>query len=492
MRQRRRLLVTLFAALAATACTTNPVTGRRELLLMSTQEEARAGAQAAAQVKQEMGLVPLPALTAYVRAIGERLARHSPRQDVTYRFAVADAPEPNAFALPGGYIYVTRGLLELTNSEAELANVIGHEIGHVAARHAAQRQTQALGANVLSALGTILAGAAGGAQAAQVVGSLGQVAAAGYVASYSRDQERQADAIGQDLAAKAGWDPAAMASFLHTLERYSALQGQRSGGIPTFLQSHPLTSERVRAATLRAAKLDREPAPPIAGSRGAFLKRIDGVVVGPDPRDGVFQGSHFVQPVLGFALDFPAGWATQNGRQAVGAVSPARDAQVLLETQGRGDDPARAAALFADHAGIALQQGTALRIGGLPAYHAAAVVKTGSGSVGADLTWIALGETLYRITGAASLSRFSAYTSTFRRVAASFRSVGGAEVEGIRTLRLRAVQVRRGETLASFDRRTGNAWSPAMTAVANGLGEPARLSAGEWLKIARPGPLQLP
>ncbi len=160
------LFLLAVAVWSAVGCAVNPVTGRRELVFMSPAREAALGAQAAAEVEAGIGLLDDPALTAYVSELGERLARHSPRRNVTYRFYVADMPEPNAFALPGGYIYVSRGLLALANSEDELANVIGHEIGHVAARHAAQRETQAIGAGVLTALGSRAAGAAGGDAAA--------------------------------------------------------------------------------------------------------------------------------------------------------------------------------------------------------------------------------------------------------------------------------------------------------------------------------------
>src|SRR5690606_25608101 len=157
-RRPARCALPLVSALLA-ACTTmvNPVTGQREVTLMSPQQEVAAGREAAAQVAEQIGLVEDPALQRYVEAIGQRLAAASPRRDVQYRFAIADMPEPNAFALPGGWIYVSRGLLAYANSEDELANVMGHEIGHVAARHAAQRQTRATGVGLLSALGTLAA-----------------------------------------------------------------------------------------------------------------------------------------------------------------------------------------------------------------------------------------------------------------------------------------------------------------------------------------------
>jgi predicted Zn-dependent protease len=204
----------LASCLLLLACVTNPVTGREELVLMSPSREAAVGREAAAQVADEMGLVEDAALLAYVRGLGARVAAHSPRKDVSYQFAIANMAETNAFALPGGYIYVSRGLLALARSEDEVANVLAHEVGHVAARHAAQRETQALGVGLLSMLGTLGAAALGGQAAAAVAQQLGQVAGAGLIASYGRDQEREADDVGQRMARAAGFDPGGMVTFL--------------------------------------------------------------------------------------------------------------------------------------------------------------------------------------------------------------------------------------------------------------------------------------
>ena len=236
----------------ALACAVNPVTGQREVVLLSEAQEAQLGRESAAQVEEQMGIVDDPAMAGYIRELGARLARHSPRRGVDYRFAIADMGVPNAFALPGGYIYVSRGALVLANTEAELAGVIGHEIGHVAARHSVQRQTRSVGVGLLTLLGVVAAGAAGGEQAAQTVGQLGQVAGAGLIATYGRDQERQADQVGQELAARAGYDPAGVAGFLASLGRETQrLSGGRSRQ-PSFFDSHPLTDERVATTGARA------------------------------------------------------------------------------------------------------------------------------------------------------------------------------------------------------------------------------------------------
>jgi predicted Zn-dependent protease len=493
----RLLLVGLAFALGACATAYNPVTGRTELTTMSPQRESQLGRQASLEVEREIGLVRAKKLTAYVDGIGQRLATASPRRDVPYQFAVANMAEANAFALPGGYIYVSRGLLALANSEDELANVLAHEIGHVAARHAAQRDTRATGVGVLSALGTIAAAALGGAEAAQMVGQLGQVAGAGLIASYSREQERQADEIGQKIAAQSGWDPAAMASFLATLDREGQAHAKGVTRRPSFLDSHPAAGERARAAQQRAAELqrsgfaDRDAGQgPIAATRADFLRRLEGLQLGPDPREGVFRDEHFLHPILGFAIDFPRGWQTRNVRRAVGAQSPRRDAVVVLESQGPREEPRTAARRwFAAHGAVQLVESGAVRIGGWPAYRAVGEARTQQGVTALMLTWIAHPKGTFLLTGMTSVSAWRSHAGTFERVASSLRPLSAAERNSITDLRLRVVEARAGETLAALGRRTNNRWSLDETALANAWPRDARLERGRLVKIAIAVPL---
>ena len=187
-------------------CAVNPVTGKSEVALISAEEEQELGTQEADKVKKSMGLIDDPEIVAYVKAVGRRLAEHSPRKDVDYTFHIVDMEVPNAFALPGGYVYVSRGLLVLVNSEDELAGVMGHEIGHVAGRHAVQRVTRSVATSPFR-IATGIAGAAASIVAPRVgntIAGVGQVASAMVIAPYSRDQEREADRVGQEMAAKRG------------------------------------------------------------------------------------------------------------------------------------------------------------------------------------------------------------------------------------------------------------------------------------------------
>jgi predicted Zn-dependent protease len=471
------------ALLALLGCTVNPATGQREIVLMSAQEEARAGAEAAKQVEQEMGLVRDAALAAYVQAVGSRLAALSPRRDVEYRFHVVNMPESNAFALPGGYIYVSRGLLALSRSEDELANVLAHEIGHVAARHSAQRQTRAAGVGLLSVLGTIAAGALGGAGAAQTVAQLGQVAGAGLIASYGRDQEREADRIGQQVAARAGYDPAAMSTFLSSLQRETELVLGRSPR-PSFLDSHPSTPERVANAASLAKTLQRAPAAGIAATRAAYLARLEGLLVGPDPAGGLVRDSVFLHPKLDFRIRFPAEWQVQNTDNAVAAIAPRGDAGLQLQLQGRGSDPREAARQFLANQRVEIVDSGSIRIQSLAGYRVRAIGATQQGGrVGADMVWIAYRGMIYRLQGIAPEKSFLSYADLFQKSALSFRPLTPDELALCRERRLHVVAAREGETIAELSTRSGNAWSAAETSVMNGLNLASRLHASEPVKV---------
>jgi len=479
--------VALLSALVA-GCAINPVTGRPELTTMSSEREAAVGREAAQQVEQEMGFVDAPALQAYVERVGQRLAVHSPRKDTPYAFHVVEMAEPNAFALPGGHIYVSRGLLALVNSEDELANVMAHEIGHVAARHAAQRETRATGVGILSTLGTLAAAVLAGGAAAQAVGQLSQVAGVGYIAAYSRDQERDADQIGQRIAAESGYDPAGMTRFLATLEAWTQLEpgGSRR---PSFLDSHPATPERVAATKQRAGTLQTADAPPVAPSRVAFLGELEGLRVGPNVEEGVFEGTTFLHPGLDLQLRFPEGWRTQNQRTAVVAGAPEGDALIGLELQGPGDDPRSAASAVAQHDGLRPAESAAFRAAGGEGFYFLAPVPMQQGQAVGWIGFVAYAGRVYRVTGLASTQTWRARVPGFEAAAASLGPLSSAERGSLRDQRLRIVRAGAKDTLATLASRAGGGWSLQQTAVANGLSPEARLEAGWPVKVVVAQPL---
>ncbi|MEZ4214954.1 MAG: M48 family metalloprotease [Myxococcota bacterium] len=462
-------------------CSTNPVTGREEIVLMSEEREDEIGKQAAVEVAAQLGIVDDPKLHEYVNAIGQELASLSPRSDVEYEFEVVEMEEPNAFALPGGYVYVSRGLLALANSEAELANVIGHEIGHVAARHAAQRDTVQKAATILSILGMAAAVATSGDGRAVLAS---QYLGAGIVASYSREQERQADRVAIELTAKAGIDPGGMARFLKQLDNATRLQTGASRA-PGFFDSHPATPERFAEATTRAQVERWSPGFSIAKSRREFLERIDGIVVGPAAKEGVFRENIFLHADMRFALRFPHGWRQLNLRDRVVAVSPGGDAITALELAGAGDDPRAAAAAYARANQLGLDDAAPIRIGDLHAFRARSTVRTGNGFVDALLTWVAYDGQIYLLTAGTPAGAFPKYEGILRSFARGFRPLREADLAQIDELRLRIVEAKEGDTLAALSEREGNAWNLNELAVANAMFVGDALEAGQLVKIAR-------
>ena len=471
------------AAVVSAGCAINPVSGRPEFVLVSAAKEKEIGAEAAKDIEQTMGLVDDAALVAYVESVGQRLAAQSPRRDVVYHFFVADAPEPNAFALPGGYVYVTRGLLALVNTEDELACVIGHEIGHVAARHSVQQVSR-------SAPFAIITGITAGVTSlaspllGQVVGGVGGLASGLILSPFNRDQEREADRIGQQLSAKTGWDPIAMSTFLQTLSREENLRGETSRRF-SFLASHPSTPERVSNTQAYARELTRVAEAPITPTHDAFLRRLDGIVVGPLAADGVFDGRAFLHPDLDFTVRFPENWKTQNSRSQVAAAAPDGNALIILNGVAKGDDPLDGARALEKAAQAPVVDKTSrTTIGGLKAARTRLTARSDSGPLSVEFAWIAYRGHIYQLAGMTPIGNAGQLTPVFDAVAESFRALRPAERAGIREDRLRIIEARSGESLGNLVSRAKGTWSPEMTAVANALTVQDQLDKGQPVKVA--------
>ncbi len=464
----------------------NPVTGRREVVLVSRDQEQAAGREAAAQVADAMGIFADARLTAYVASVGQRVAARSPRENVDWRFEIVDQESPNAFALPDGHIYVSRGLLELANSEDELAGVLAHEVVHVAARHHAQQQTRATGVGLLS-LPAVLAGAVIGGPVGQVVQAPLIVLGSGIVASYSRDQEREADRVGQRLAAEAGYDPGALAGYLSSQARWSEGREARTRE-PGFFDTHPSTPERVEAAREHAGTLPRRTVAGLASGREAFLRRIDGLLVGGNPAEGVFEGARFLQPDLMFSLRFPEGWQTLNARSHVGAFSPDGKASVVLEIEGPGSDPQAAAramlAEIARDAPLELLAAESSSIAGRPAFRAEALAGRRGRVTYLHLTWIAHAGLIHLVAGVADAAHARTHQVALASAAGSFRPLQASERASIRERRLRLARTRAHEGLAALVRRTGCAWDAETVALVNALPTDVEPGPDRLVKIA--------
>jgi predicted Zn-dependent protease len=458
------LVIFLLLAVAAVGCGGGvPPRPHREVILSSEAVDEKVGEEASQEVTAQLGLVQDPALTAYVDQLGGRLARHAPRGRFRYHFGIVDQDAPNAFALPGGYVYVSRGLLVLTNSEDELANVISHEIVHVAVRHAAARQAVIRG----------------------IPGPF-QFFAQGHIAGYSREQEREADRLGQGLAGVAGFDPNGMATFLKDLEFTERLHLGTSR-LPSFFDTHPATTERVAAASGRARMVSWQRSPGIAKDRADYLRRLEGLVVGMSAAEGVFRNQRFLHPDLDFTVRFPDGWETMNTHVAVGAVSPRHDAQIVLEGQGTGDDPEKAAAEYlkrGERRNFKIESAAPLEIGSYPAYRVVGKTPTPYGWLPIAVTWIVRDDAIFRFTGLSAPGTFGHYESTFANVARSFRPLPPQLRSSVRETRLHLVEANEGESLKGLSERTGNEWDIQTTAVMNDVFANEPLGSSQLIKIA--------
>lgn len=339
---RRIIWTTVLGSALLTACgstVVNPVTGEEERTVMTESSEIAEGQKAHPQVLAEYGAYPDPAVQAYVSSLGKRLAAQSHRTQLEWHFTVLDSPEINAFALPGGYVYVTRGLMAYMDSEADLAGVIGHEIGHVTARHGAQRatrqQTAGLGVLAASVLGAVLE-SQGVSGAGQMAGQVSQTVAAGYVASYGRDQELQADSLGAEYLARVRYDPRNMVDVITVLknqERFAADQAQAEGrpapAQGNWLASHPSNDQRLQMITQLSSQYKDQGNYSDEG-RTRYLKVLQGVSFGDSASQGLTRGRNFFHAPLGFALTAPVGWRILNEQDKLSLINAAGDAAMVV------------------------------------------------------------------------------------------------------------------------------------------------------------------
>jgi predicted Zn-dependent protease len=428
--------------------------------LSTPYDDERVGREVAKQAEAEYGLVEDPELNAYVKAIGRRLARDAPGYGFDYRFAIVDDTTPNAFALPGGYIYVSRGLLALSNSEEELAGVLGHEIAHVALRHSAARQ--GLGPPSFFTPIKVLK-----------------------IYSFSRELEHTADRVGQGLAGVAGYDPRGITDFLAGLDGVERLRLGASR-LPSFFDTHPGTVTRVSETAQRAGEIAWNPKPGIAGDRAGHLGKIEGLVVGPSGRQGVFRGTRFLHPDLAFTIRFPNGWNPHNTNRAVGAVSRDRRGQVFLEQGGRGRDPAAAAQAWAEEGakeGLRVDSRKSIKLVGRDAVRLEGGVRSSGGSLRVLATFVPWRGSIYRIVGVSHSIR--RHESLFVNVARSFRPMTPELLAEVRELRLRLIEAQPAETLIDLAKRGGTDWTAAQLGVLNGVQPSHRFEGGELVKITK-------
>lgn len=301
------------------SCAVNPVTGKKELMLISEQGEIELGQKTDKEIKTQFGIYDDAKLNSYVAEIGKNLAPHTHRPHLEYHFAVLDSPVTNAFAVPGGYIYVTRGILAMFNSEAELAAVLGHELGHVNARHSIKKLSQAIMFQIGLAVGSALS------ETFQKISGLAGIGIQLLFLKFSRDDEREADRLGIEYARKGGYNPEKMVDFFQSLEKLGDLSEGHT--LPGFLSTHPLTSERIENAKNMVVPEDNK----LKVLQNTYLSRIDGMIFGNDPRQGYVEENAFYHPQMRFTFSFPRDWNIQNQPSQV--ILSSKDGKAVLILQ---------------------------------------------------------------------------------------------------------------------------------------------------------------
>lgn len=471
-------------ALAAFSCSTNPATGRPSFTgLMTPADEVRIGREQNAQLLEAFGgAYDNAALSAYVSKIGGALADKAERKDLTYTFTVLDSPIVNAMALPGGYIYVTRGLLALAGNEAELAGVLGHEIGHVTARHHAQRESRQTVAGVASLGVTILGAMAGGPLANQT-----QMLAGAFLASYTRDQEYEADLLGIRYMNAAGYDPKAMSTFLAKLNAWTSLQetilGRDSKDRLDYLATHPNTEDRVREALAAAGLAPSTKAPIIGIDR--YLDRIDGILFGEPLASGIIRGRKFLHPDMRIRFEVPVGYELFDSPQAVYAVGP-DNSQIVFDS---AKVPAGLSIL--EHLGqgarkMGLGEASAIKVDSYEAATAWGLVPTNRGQMSFRIVALRVApDRVYRFRFILPKKSLSATLSPDEQsILASFATMTTKEAAQIKPQRMRVVTTVKGDTVEKLaDRMDFETLKLQRFQVLNGLVITGKLKTGTRVKI---------
>lgn len=466
---------------------TSPQAGTDDFVLMSESQEKAIGAREHSNIIAQFGGVyDDPQIGGYIAAITGTLVKNTNKPGADITITVLDSPVVNAFALPGGYVYVTRGLMALANNEAEVAGVIGHELGHVMARHGAKRHTQAVGAQIfggiLGAVAGQILGGLGGQIANQAIG----IGAAGYLAGYSRDQEYEADQLGARYLAKAGYDPYAMASFLKTLNAQNALHAKLTrnsydGGRVDFFSTHPATEKRVRKA-ISEANISGVSAGARPLNREAYLNTINGMVYGDNPQQGFVRDRTFIHPELGFKFTVPEDFHLENSPARVFAQGPNNSFIQFDGADGSefsGSMKRYIKKVWADNTRVNNLE--SLSLNGMPA--AKATTQDGQGNV-LRLVAIRFDDTsIYRFILGAPRSKAGKFAGRFESTVQSFRRISANEGQGVAPYRIEVRSVRAGDTVSSLAREIPfTNYLEERFRVLNGLHDGEGLRPGEMIK----------
>ena len=459
------------------SCATNPVTGKRQVALISEEQEIAMGIDADPQIVAQFGLYEDAQLQAFINEKGKQMAAISHRPELNYTFRIVDSEVLNAFAVPGGFVYFTRGIMAHFNNEAEFAGVLGHEIGHITARHSVSQQSKA----ILGQIGLI-----GAMVISPELAQFGEAASQGLgllFLKFGRDAERQSDDLGVEYSTKIGYDARQMAGFFNTLQR----QGEKSGAqeLPDFLSTHPNPGDRNTAVAREATEWQRKtPGTSYAVNRNEYLRRIDGLIYGEDPKGGYLENSVFYHPVLKLQFQVPQGWNYQNTPQRVN-MAPKDGKAMMFLSLAQGADLQAAASATLQAYKLQVVGSREITVNGLPALMVEGQQQQQQGGIIRTLSYfIQHGGNIYHLIGVAGAADFNNYSAYFSNTMQSFRPLTDPAKLNKKPQRVRVKAVRQEGTLEqalrSFnvpDRRLEE------LSILNGMARTDRVNPGMLIKV---------
>ncbi|GJM05709.1 MAG: hypothetical protein DHS20C09_17050 [marine bacterium B5-7] len=427
--------------LAISSCAVNPVTGKQDLVLLSESDELALGRKTNADVLKQYTVYDNPALQHYVQNIGAKLAAKSHRSNLTYSFTVLDSKEVNAFALPGGYIYITRGLMAYLNSEAELAAVLGHEIGHVTARHSVRQHSATQLTNIGAALTSIFV--PGMTQASS---QLVQFAGGALLSGYGRTHELEADRLGAEYLARANYNPEAMLDVIRVLKNQEVFdkeqalaEGRETRAYHGVFSTHPDNDTRLKEVIDMAKGLNESGAVNFVG-RDEYISLIDNMVFGDSPQEGILRGRNFYHEGLGFTMRFPAKWNMTNLPDRLLLSTTDGNALMQISTEA-ADNKLSPRNFMVQRMGLNnLEDESPLNINGLAAHTGISIITTQQGSIPTRFTVIYFQQRAYIIAGMAKGNNLAQYDNAILETAKSFHSLSVDEKILAKPIRIKLIK----------------------------------------------------
>lgn len=478
--QIRLRIFSLCLVLFVAACAVNPVTGKKQISLMSEAQEIALGAESDPQIVAQFGLYENAELQSFINTHGQRMAAISHRPDLKWTFRILDSPVVNAFAVPGGYVYFTRGIMAHFSNEAEFAGVLGHEIGHVTARHSAEQYTKSTLSQLLLIGGLIVS------PELRAFANEAQTAMSLLLLKYGRDHENESDALGVEYSTKVGYDAREMADFFKTLKALN----ESSDEIPTFLSTHPDPGDRYNKVKEQAAEWQAQlPKDSYKINRDSYLKMINGIIYGEDPRQGYVSGGVFYHPELKFLFPVPNNWRLINSPTQV-QMAPSDGKALMIFTIAQGSSLQAAAQTTTQQLQLTVLNSRQITVNGLPALEVLSEQvsqdpNTGQqSSIGVQSVYIQFKSNIYVFHGVSTAQNFNSYEGHFDRTSLGFRELTDNSKINVAPERIRLVSVKNTGTLSQALQAAGvpSARIKEMV-VLNGMESNAQVTAGTTIKV---------